>query len=61
MKIGDKVQTGVYVLGEFKPTYTGVIVSRIDSQLVKVDVGSLHGCSPWTRIEQESHLVELDK
>ena len=56
MKVGDRVQIGVFVCGEFKPTYVGIITRRIDSQLVEVDIGSLHGCQPWKRIEQESHL-----
>lgn len=55
MKIGDHVQTGVYVLGEFKPVYTGVIVGVLYG-LFQVDIGSLHGCQPWIHLEQESHL-----
>ena len=56
MKVGDKVITGVYVCGKWKAMRTGIIVQRIDDQLVKVDIGSLHGCAPWIQIEQESHL-----
>jgi hypothetical protein len=56
MKVGDRVRTGVYVCGEWKGMYLGIITRRIDAQLVEVDVGSLHGCKPWKHIEQESHL-----
>jgi hypothetical protein len=56
MKVGDKVRTGVYVLGRFQPMSLGIITRRIDDQLVEVDVGVVHGCASWKRIEQESHL-----
>jgi hypothetical protein len=56
MKIGDKVQTGVYICGEWKSMYTGIIVSRVNNELVNVDVGSLHGCQPWIKLEEESNL-----
>jgi hypothetical protein len=56
MNVGDKVQTGVYVCGEWAPMHTGIIVSRVNSQLVNVDIGSLHGCAPWIRLEEESKL-----
>jgi hypothetical protein len=56
MKVGDKVRTGVYVCGEWKGMWIGIITRRIDSQLVEVDIGSLHGCAPRKQIEQETHL-----
>ncbi len=56
MNVGDKVRTGVYVCGEWKGMQIGIITRRINDQLVEVDIGTLHGCAPWTRIEQESHL-----
>jgi hypothetical protein len=56
MNIGDRVTTGVYVCGEYQPMCEGIITRRIDSQLVEVDVMSLHGGRPWLRVEQESHL-----
>ena len=60
MNIGDKVVTGVFVLGKFQPMSEGIITRRIDSQLVEVDVMSLHGGRPWLRVEQESHLRLAD-
>lgn len=56
-KFGDKVQTGVFVCGEFKPTFVGIVTRVIDDQLIEVDVGSLHGCQPWKKIEQSSHCT----
>lgn len=56
MNIGDKVQTGVYVCGEWKSMYTGIIVNRVNSELVNVDVGSLHGCQPVVILKEESKL-----
>lgn len=56
MKVGDRVRTGVYVCGEWKGMYVGVITKRINDQLVEVDIGSLHGCAPWKCIEVESEL-----
>ena len=60
MTVGDKVQIGVYVCGEWKPIRVGIITRVIDAQLVEVDVGTLHGCSPWKHIEQLSHLRPID-
>jgi hypothetical protein len=43
---GTKVQCGVYVMGEFRPTYIGKVVS-VESGYYKVDIMSLHGGAPW--------------
>ena len=57
IKVGDTVKTGVYVLGQFKPMHTGVVVHQSDDRSVSwVDVGSLRGCQPWLRIEVTSQL-----
>ena len=57
MKIGDKVRTGVYVLGEFKPMWLGEIKSfSSDGTLAVVDRGSMHGCRPIISTEMISHL-----
>ena len=59
-KVGDKVQTGVFVCSTWRPVHVGIVIEIIDSSLIKVDIGSLHDARPWTRIEQVSHcrLVE---
>jgi hypothetical protein len=56
MQVGDKVRTGVYVCGKWIPMHLGIIVERVNEQLVYVDIGSLHGCRPWHRLEEESKL-----
>ena len=60
IKIGDKVQCGVYVLGEWKPTNTGIVVSQTsDGSVSGVDRMSLHGGAPWVVQEATSHLRTL--
>ena len=57
IKVGDKVQCGVHVLGEWKPTSVGVVVSQtVDGSVSGVDVMSLHGGAPWVRQEATIHL-----
>ena len=57
IKIGDKVQCGDHILGEWKPTSLGVVVSQTsDGSVSGVDVMSLHGGAPWVRQEATSHL-----
>jgi uncharacterized membrane protein len=57
IKIGDTVQTGVYVCNEFRPMRLGTVTAvSNDGTLASVDVGSMHGCAPWVHIEQISHL-----
>ena len=57
IKIGDKVRTGVYVIGEWKPMWLGEIVDQSsDGSSSKVDIGTIHGCAPRTQWEQTSHL-----
>jgi hypothetical protein len=48
IQVGDIVRTGVYVMGEWKPSYLGVVVSQsADGSVSDVDVGSIHKCAPW--------------
>lgn len=57
MKIGDRVRTGVFVAGEWRPSSVGIVVAQSpDKTLAQVDIGSLHGAAPWLLWEQESHL-----
>lgn len=60
IKVGDKVQCGVYVLGEWKPTNIGIVVSQTsDGSVSGVDRMSLHGGAPWVVQEATSHLRAL--
>lgn len=60
IKVGDKVQCGVYVLGEWKPTNIGIVVSQTsDGSVSGVDRMSLHGGAPWVVQEATSHLRKL--
>lgn len=55
--VGSKVQCGVYVLGEYVPTYAGVVVKQSsDGSVSQVDCGSLHGGAPWLVWEATEHL-----
>lgn len=57
IKVGDKVRTGVYVLGKWIPASIGVVVAQsFDGSVSDVDVMSLHGGAPWVRKEQTNHL-----
>lgn len=58
--VGDKVQTGVYVLGEWTSLQTGIVVSRsCDGTVCGVDVMSLHGGAPWVLQERTDHLRKI--
>jgi len=55
--IGDRVRTGVYVIGEWRPMWLGIVVDQSeDGTISKVDTGSMHGCAPRLCWEQTSHL-----
>ncbi len=56
---GQKVQCGVYVCGEYRPTYTGV-VTQVYSGYCDVDIMSLHGGAPWIVKQPNSHLREVE-
>ena len=61
INVGDKVQTGVFVAGEFVPTFTGTVVKQSpDGSTSQVDVGSLHGAAPRLHWEATSHLRKVD-
>lgn len=57
IKEGDRVRTGVYVCGEWRPMSAGIVTGiSNDGTLATVDKGSLHGCAPIIHTEQVSHL-----
>lgn len=61
IKVGDMVQTGVYVLGEWRGIYTGRVVQQSsDGTTCQVDVMSHHGGRPWVHFEATIHLRKLD-
>ena len=61
IKVGDMVQTGVYVLGEWRASYTGRVVQQSsDGTTSQVDVMSHHGGRPWVHFEDTCHLRKLD-
>lgn len=60
IKIGDKVETGVFVLGEWKPLYAGIVIDQsTEGSLSKVDIMSLHGGAPWIILKETSNLRKL--
>lgn len=57
MKVGDKVQTGVYVTGQFVEMGVGIIVRLSDDGAsATVDIMSLHGGRPWLVSQPTTHL-----
>lgn len=61
IKVGDMVRTGVYVLGEWRPSYLGRVVRMSgDGSVSEVDVMGHHGGAPWIRLEQTSHLRKME-
>lgn len=61
IELGDKVKTGVYVLDEWKPMYTGIVVDQsFDRTISQVDVMSLHGGAPWIHAERTDHLRKIE-
>lgn len=61
IKIGDKVQCGVFVCNEWQPTAVGIVVDKTsDGSCCAVDVMSLHGGAPWVRWEATTHLRHAD-
>lgn len=47
-QIGERVRTGVYVCGEFRPMVDGIIVA-VHNGYCDVDVMSFRGGAPWVR------------
>jgi hypothetical protein len=61
IKVGDKVRTGVYVIGEWRPIGCGVVVSQSDDGSVSVvDKMALFGGAPWCVQEATSNLRPFD-
>lgn len=57
IKVGDMVRMGVYVLGEWRPSYSGRVVGMSsDGSVSEVDVMSHHGGRPWVHLVETSHL-----
>lgn len=62
IKVGDMVQTGVYVAGEWRAGNRGrVIAQSFDGSVSQVDIGSPHGCAPWTYTEATNHLRKIEE
>ena len=62
IRVGDMVQTGVYVHDEWRPSYSGRVVHLSpDGTVAQVDVMSHHGGRPWIHHEATSHLRKLDQ
>ena len=60
IKIGDKVQTGVFIMDDFIEMYSGIVVGQSpDGTISDVDVMSLHGGAPWIKKEQTTHLRKM--
>ena len=55
IKVGTVVESGVYVCGEFRAIYKGVVIWT-DGDKAKVDVGTIHGCRPWVFLEEMKNL-----
>jgi hypothetical protein len=61
IKVGDMVRTGVYVLGEWRSSYSGRVVRlSADGTTAEVDVMSHHGGRPWIHFEATSHLRKME-
>lgn len=57
IRVGDRVRTGVYICGEWKPAFLGIVVDQsFDGTISSVDVMSLHGGRPRIHLETTSHL-----
>ena len=61
IKIGDKVQTAVYLGGNRHPMAIGIVVDQsFDGSVSKVDVMSMHGGAPWIRDVATAHLRKVE-
>lgn len=62
IKVGDRVRTGVYVAGKWRPMSIGIVVSQSnDGSVSNVDIMSLHGGAPWVTAERTDHLRREEK
>lgn len=61
VKIGDRVETCVYVGCERFPMRQGIVTGQsVDGSLSDVDIGSLHGCAPWIQTEVTASLLKIE-
>lgn len=52
IKIGDKVQMGVFVARRWRPTLKGIVTNiSHDGTLATIDAGTMHGCEPDIYVE----------
>ena len=57
IRVGDKVQTGVYVMNEWRGCATGFVVAQsFDGTVCDVDIMSHRGGAPWITKERTDHL-----
>lgn len=60
-KVGDKVETCVWVCNERRPVNVGYVVAMsFDGSISDVDVGSWCGCAPWIHKEVTAHLRKVE-
>ena len=60
IKVGDKVETCVYVCNERIPVRTGYVVGMSpDGSICDVDIASHCGCAPWIVKEATTHLLKV--
>jgi hypothetical protein len=61
IKVGDKVETCVWVCNERRPVNVGYVVAMsFDGSISDVDVGSWCGCAPWIHKEVTAHLRKVE-
>ena len=62
LKVGDKVETCVYVAGKRVAMHKGIIVGfdGIHETVARVDIASLRGCAPWIVRESTAQLQKVD-
>lgn len=61
IKVGDKVETCVWVCNERRPVNIGYVVAMsFDGSISDVDIGSWCGCAPWIHKEVTAHLRKVE-
>ena len=59
---GAVVQTGVYVCNEWRPMWTGKVLSvSVDGSTAVVDRGSMFGCRPIVETHETRYLRLAEK
>lgn len=56
--LGKRVETAVWVCGERKAMYQGIVVEDDDSGVIKVDVCPTG--APWIHYEDRSHVRVIE-